>query len=173
MTYKILSALCVFFLLPIFLLSGCLGEEKPKDIVTDFSSDFKADYREMTVEGHISANRQRVVNIRVDTPSTLGGIEFNYKSSEMQIKRDNMICSADEAYIPESSFPNILKTILYDISDGRAVPKSNENSTVTYNLKTVYGNAVLTQDANGFLKSAELRDKQFLIEFKNPKQSSR
>lgn len=32
-----------------------------------------------------------------------------------------MICSADEAYIPESSFPNITKDILYGIADGRAV----------------------------------------------------
>ena len=32
-----------------------------------------------------------------------------------------MICSADEAYIPESSFPNITKEILYGIADGRAV----------------------------------------------------
>lgn len=173
MTYKILSALCVFFLLPSILLSGCSDGEKPKDIVTDFSSDFKAVYREMTLEGRISANRQRVVNIRVDTPSALSGIEFNYKGSEMQIKRDHMICSADEAYIPETSFPNILKTILYGISDGRAVPKSNESSGVTYNLKTVYGNAVLTQTENGFLKSAELHDKQFFIEFKTPEQSSK
>lgn len=45
-----------------------------------------------------------------------------------------MICSADEAYIPESSFPNITKEILYGIADGRAVLRGSAKMCVHTDL---------------------------------------
>ena len=48
-----------------------------------------------------------------------------------------MICSADEAYIPESSFPNITKEILYGIADGRAVFEGKCEDVCTYRLDCI------------------------------------
>lgn len=169
MTYKILRALCVFFLLPVFVLAGCGDKPETKDVSADFSSDFTAWYKKMEIKGHLCSNRQKMLNISIDSPKSLCGLEVSYKSSELHLTRDDMICSADEAYIPECSFPNILKSILSAVSEGRAVFKSSDKQKNTYDLNTGFGNAVLITDNSGRLFEAELADKEFKIEFVNLK----
>lgn len=178
MANKIFKVLCVFFLLPVLFLTGCgLGNNFSKhgndtdksDIMTDFSADFTAQYREMKIKGHMSCNRQKMVNISINSPESLSGLELNYKSSQMQIIRDNMICSADEAYIPEKSFPNILRAVIFGVSDGRAVFKSEKDNQNTYDLKTGFGNADITADSDGRLLGARLDGEQFEIKFENIK----
>ncbi len=169
MTYKILRALCVFFLLPVFVLTGCGDKPVTMDVSADFSSDFTAWYKKMEIKGHLCSNRQKMININIDSPKSLCGLEVSYKSSELHITRDDMICSADEAYIPECSFPNLLKSILSAVSDGGAVFKSSDGQQNTYDLNTAFGNAVLSTDSSGRLLKAELADKEFKIEFANLK----
>lgn len=155
MTYKFLTALCVFFLLPIFVLTGC-GEQQQNhkfaesaDLTADFSSDFTARYKDMELKGHISSSRQKMINVQITSPTSLSGLEFGYKSSEMHIKRDDMICSADEAYIPQGSFPSIIKEVFSGIADGRAVQKKRDSGVATYELKTSQGSACITADNQG------------------------
>lgn len=155
MTYRFLRALCVFFLLPVFVFAGC-GEEQQNhktvefaDLTADFSSDFTARYKDMELKGHLSSSRQKMVNVQITSPSSLCGLEFGYKSSEMHIKRDDMTCSADEAYIPQGSFPSLIKEVCAGIADGRAVQKKRDNELVTYELKTSQGSAGITADNQG------------------------
>lgn len=155
MTYKFLTALCVFFLLPIFVLTGC-GEQQQNhkfaesaDLTADFSSDFTARYKDMELKGHISSSRQKMINVQITSPPSLSGLEFGYKSSEMHIKRDDMICSADEAYIPQGSFPSIIKEVFSGIADGRAVQKKRDSGVATYELKTSQGSATIMADNQG------------------------
>ncbi len=169
MTYKILRTLSVFFLLPVLILGGCASQHERKSVQTDFSADFTASYNQMELEGHISANRQKLINIRIDAPQSLGGLEFGYNGAGLNIKRDDMVCSADEAYIPEGSFPNILKTIVEGVSDGRAVFEAEQDEGYLYNLKTIFGNVHICSNINGKIVSAELSEKKFYIEFKNVK----
>lgn len=165
MTKKVLRALYVFFLLSFFLLSGCNSNNAPADIKTDFSADFSASYRNSEYTGKISSNRQGVANISITTPEEISGILFGYKSGELEISRESLICSADEAYLPQNSFPNLVKAILDGISQGRAKLSSQNESFCTYNFRTDCGECTLTADKDGKIKSAEIKSAEVKIDF--------
>ena len=54
-----------------------------------------------------------------------------------------------QAYIPESSFPNITKEILYRIADGRAVFEGKCEDVCTYRLDSAFGKAVVSTNSKG------------------------
>ncbi len=107
MTKRVLTALYVFFFM---FLCGCGASEK--SAVTDFTADFTANYRELKLNGKISADRRGILNIEIITPDTLNGIKISYKNGGTELKRDGLICTADEAYLPECGFPSQLKSAL-------------------------------------------------------------
>lgn len=169
MAKKVLIALCVFFLLPVILLGGCSEQKESKSLVTSFTADYTAQYKDLTLKGSVTTNRQSVTNISITYPDTVSGLNINYKGSEMEISRDTLICSADEAYLPQRSFPSILKSILNAVGEGRANLVSQDENESTYNLKTELGNCELTADENGFLTQANLNTYEFSIEFSENK----
>ena len=165
MTKRVLKTLYVFSFLLILLFSGCQDESKPADIVTDFSAKFTSSYRDAEYSGSISANRQGVAYISISSPEELDGISFGYKNGELEMSRENLICSADEAYLPQKSFPSLVKTILDGISQGRARLSTQRDSIYTYNLKTDSGNCVITTDKDGKITGAEIKNAELNIEF--------
>lgn len=165
MTKRVLKALYVFSFLLILLFGGCQAESKPADIVTDFSANFKASYRNAEYSGSISTNRQGVAYISISSPEELDGISFGYKNGELEMSRENLICSADEAYLPQKSFPSLVKSILDGISQGRARLSNQSDSVCTYNLKTDSGDCVITTDKDGEIMGAEIKNAELKIEF--------
>lgn len=165
MTKRVLKTLYVFSFLLIMLFSGCQAESKPADIVTDFSANFNSSYRDAEYSGSISANRQGVAYISISSPEELDGISFGYKNGELEMSRENLICSADEAYLPQKSFPSLVKSILDGISQGRASLSSKSDSIYTYNLKNDSGNCVITTDKDGKITGAEIKNAELNIEF--------
>ncbi len=163
----VLEKLYVFLLFLCIVLTGCQSTDDTKDIVTDFTSKFVAKYRNMEVKGSLSTNRQGITSIRIDYPETVSGINFNYKSSDMEIARESLICSADEAYIPPKSFPSVLKSICDGIGNNRAELVSNNDDSYTYNLKTETGNCIIKTNTDGIVTSAEIKESEFSIEFNN------
>ena len=118
MARKILITLCVLFVMPVFVITGCDEVQENLSPKSSFIADFSCEYRKMNITGKLSASGKKLINISFDSPNTVSGLSVTYKGSDLEISRENMICSADEAYIPESSFPNITKEILYGIADG-------------------------------------------------------
>jgi hypothetical protein len=135
MTKRVLTALCVFFFI---LLCGC--GTTGKSAVTDFAADFTADYRELELSGKISADRRGIVNIEIKTPDTLNGIKIVYKNGETELKRDSLSCTADEAYIPETGFPSLLKSAL----------TAFVNAVINENAKPDNGSMALEKDGRRF-----------------------
>lgn len=165
MAVRVLKKLCVFFLLPIIMLSGCEEVSDKIGIATDFSADFTAEYRGSEVRGSLSTNRQGVTNIRIDYPETISGISFNYKNSELEMSRESLICSADEAYLPQRSFPSLVREICKGIGNGRAEFVSQNEDKYTYNLKTESGNCTINTDTEGKITDAEIKDAELSIKF--------
>ena len=165
MAVKVLKKLCVFFLLPVMMLVGCEEVSEKTEIATDFSADFTAEYRGSEVRGSLSTNRQGVTNIRIDYPETVSGINFNYKNSELEMSRESLICSADEAYLPQRSFPSLVRELCKGIGNGRAEFVSQSEDKCTYNLKIYSGNCTISTDADGKITDAEIKDAQFSIKF--------
>ena len=169
MTKRVLKTLYVFSFLLILLFSGCQSNNEPSDIVTDFSANFKSSYRDAEYSGSISTNRQGVAYISISSPEELDGIKFEYKNGELEMSRENLICSADEAYLPQKSFPSLVKSVLDGISQGRASLSSKSDSIYTYNLNTDSGNCVITTDNDGKITGAEIKNAELKIEFSDIK----
>ena len=165
MAKRVLKTLYVFSFLLILLFSGCQAEREPADIITDFSAKFTSNYRDAEYSGSISTNRQGVAYISISSPEELDGISFGYKNGELEMSRENLICSADEAYLPQKSFPSLVKSVLDGISQGRASLSSKSDSLCTYNLKTDSGNCVITTDRDGKITGAEIKNAELKIEF--------
>lgn len=169
MTKRIWITLCVFFLMPLIMCSGCGKSEEKKEIVTDFSASFTASYRDMEIKGTVSTNRQGVTDIDITYPETLSGLSVSYRNSEMQISRESLVCSADEAYIPEQSFPSLIKTIFRGIGEGRANYSSSKENLNTYTLETGFGNCTVKTDSDGKIISAEISGAELSVEFSDIK----
>lgn len=169
MTKRVLNTLYVFSFLLILLLDGCQAESKPADIVTDFSANFSSNYRTAEYSGSISTNRQGVAYISISSPDELDGMNFEYKNGELEMSRENLICSADEAYLPQKSFPSLVKSILDGVSQGRAKLSAQSDSVCTYNLKTDSGDCVITTDNDGKISGAEIKSAELKIEFSDIK----
>lgn len=169
MTKRVFITLYVFSFLLVLLFSGCQPESEPADIVTDFSAKFTSSYRDAEYSGSISTNRQGVAYISISSPEELDGISFGYKNGELEMSRENLICSADEAYLPQKSFPSLVKSVLDGISQGRASLSSQSDSIYTYNLKTDNGNCVITTDRDGKITGAEIKNAELKIEFSDIK----
>ena len=165
MTKRVLRALYAFSFLMIMILCSCQANNTPPDIVTDFSSKFTASYRGAEYSGSISANRQGVICIGIDSPKELDGIRFNYKNGELEMSRENLICSADEAYLPQRSFPSLVKSIISGVSQGRAKLVSQDENKCSYNLATDSGACVLMTGTDGKITSAEIKKAELKIKF--------
>jgi hypothetical protein len=173
MAEKLLKTVCVFFILPIFILSGC-NEGKADfvpEIKTNFSAEFEAEYNESIFKGNVSSNRQKVATINITYPETISGIKISYRSSEMKLCREELVCSADEAYLPETSLPRVIKSIFDGIIDSRAVLTNIDGNVATYTLTLPTGTATLKAE-NSLLTQAQINDINLTINFSNINTSS-
>ena len=81
------------------------------------------------------------------------------------MSRENLKCSADEAYLSQKSFPSLVKSILDGIFQGRANLSTQSDSVCTYNLKTDSGDCVITTDKDGEITGAEIKNAELNNEF--------
>ncbi len=165
MAKKFLSILCLLSFSIIFVLAGC-GQSEPEPIVVDFSADFTAQFKSDTYVGRVSCTRQGIITIGIDSPETLAGLSVKYYNSQMQLQEDNLVCSADEAYLPQSSFPRILKSVLDAVRSGRYTIVSADGDEKTYSLITDCGSCMIETEEN-VIKAASVNDTEFNIEFDN------
>ena len=169
MTAKILNRLYVIIFSLSLLFSGCSQGNTEKSIVTDFTTSFTSQYRGLELKGKIGTARQGITNITITSPETLKGLSVCYKNSEMEISQENLICSADEAYIPKKSFPSIVKEILNSVAKGNAKISSKNDNGSTYSLKTAYGGCALRVDKEGYITQINCIDIDFEIKFSDMK----
>lgn len=171
---KFLRILCVFFVLSVFIVSGCGisdskdAEKKDNNLKTDFSADFDATYRNSEYKGKISTNRQGVLSIDVTYPQTLEGLSIRYYSGEMHISRENLDSSADEAYLPNTSFPSVIKSVFDGINSGKATIVSISEEERECILRVSMGNAVIKCREN-IIEQVRIEAIDFCICFENIK----
>lgn len=167
MCKKFLKILCVFLVLPIFILSGCNdGEKIDCNLITDFSAVFQATYRNSEYKGKISTNRQGVLSIEITYPQTLDGLGVRYYSGEMHLSRENLDSSADEAYLPDTSFPSVLKSVFDGINRGNTTIVSIGEEECERTLRVPMGNAVIISRDN-IARQVRIEAIDFCIDFSN------
>lgn len=167
MCKKFLKILCVFLVLSIFIFNGCNDGEKPDcNLITDFSADFQATYRDSEYKGKISTNRQGVLSMEITYPQTLDGLGVRYYSGEMHLSRENLDSSADEAYLPDTSFPSVLKSVFDGINRGNTTIVSIGEEECERTLRVPMGNAVIISRDN-IARQVRIEAIDFCIDFSN------
>ena len=162
MAKKALSALCVFF---IILLSGCayMASGSP---LTDFSADFTAEFNGMNLSGTVTADRRGILCMEIESPETLDGLMISYRNGEAEIKRNELICTADEAYLPRSSLPSMLNGALAALNDGLE-RKEAKPQNGCYRLETDATEYDIHIENNGFITQISASDGSMKIQFEN------
>ena len=160
-----LKALCVFFVMYILLACGCSQGGGAKQLCTDFKAAYIAEYRGQSIKGRMLYGRQGNFNLTVSQPKTLEGIEAGYKNGVLTLSRDNISCTADEAYIPDSAFPSVLLRVLNGIGDGRAVFEHKNGEEQTYSLACENGKCKIVAGTDGMIKSLSLDNPKLDVSF--------
>lgn len=161
MAARILKLLCVFFSVLTVLLCGCEHDKNSNAVNTDFSADFRAQYRRMKLSGSLINTRQGYCAIELSAPETLDGLSVSYSGNELALSRNGDKATADEAYLPSDSFCSILHDILKSAADSKG------DSPIK--LELTCGDGDLTIDEDGLPKEAVIPSRDFSITFSNSK----
>lgn len=164
MVDRILKMLCVIFSCAAVMLCGCnKNATETETVQTDFKAEFTADYEGLALKGALTNTRQGITNLRFSAPDTLDGLCLDYKGGELSIARGSIKCTADEAYLPDSSFPSVLREFFLNIALGNFTLERDH----TYSMRLGGENCLFTVDEGGIPVSMSIPDSETEVCFSN------
>lgn len=158
--------LLIFVFAVATLLSACQSGESRKSIITNFSADFTAKKGNFSAGGSIVECDGETELIFTD-PQTVSGLKIVNGGGEIAIEIDDLVSTADEAYLPNENMPQLIHCVATEICDGRKILFQKNNKSDTYILETSKGKCTYSVDENGYILSAEINSKNFRIDFRN------
>lgn len=158
--------LLIFVFAVATLLSACQSGESRKSIITNFSADFTAKKGNFSAGGSIVECDGETELIFTD-PQTVSGLKIVNGGGEIAIEIDDLVSTADEAYLPNENMPQLIHCVATEICDGREIHFQKNNKSDTYILETSKGKCTYSVDENGYILSAEINSKNFRIDFRN------
>lgn len=158
--------LLIFVFAAATLLSACQSGESRKSIITNFSADFTAKRGDFSADGSIVECDGETELIFTD-PQTVSGLKIVNGGGEIAIEIDDLVSTADEAYLPNENMPQLIHCVATEICDGREILFQKNNKSDTYILETSKGKCTYSVDENGYILSAEINSKNFRIDFRN------
>ena len=158
--------LLIFVFAVATLLLACQSDESRKSIITNFSADFTAKKGNFSAGGSIVECDGETELIFTD-PQTVSGLKIVNGGGEIAIEIDDLVSTADEAYLPNENMPQLIHCVATEICDGREILFQKNNKSDTYILETSKGKCTYSVDENGYILSAEINSKNFRIDFRN------
>lgn len=158
--------LLIFVFAVATLLSACQSGESRKSIITNFSADFTAKKGDFSAGGSIVECDGETELIFTD-PQTVSGLKIVNGGGKIAIEIDDLVSTADEAYLPNENMPQLIHCVATEICDGREILFQKNNKSDTYILETSKGKCTYSVDENGYILSAEINSKNFRIDFRN------
>lgn len=158
--------LLIFVFAVATLLSACQSGESRKSIITNFNADFTAKKGDFSAGGSIVECDGETELIFTD-PQTVSGLKIVNGGGEIAIEIDDLVSTADEAYLPNENMPQLIHCVATEICDGREILFQKNNKSDTYILETSKGKCTYSVDENGYILSAEINSKNFRIDFRN------
>lgn len=158
--------LLIFVFAVATLLSACQSGESRKSIITNFSADFTAKKGDFSAGGSIVECDGETELIFTD-PQTVSGLKIVNGGGEIAIEIDDLVSTADEAYLPNENMPQLIHCVATEICDGREILFQKNNKSDIYILETSKGKCTYSVDENGYILSAEINSKNFRIDFRN------
>ena len=164
MVDRVLKMLCVIFSCAVVMLCGCnKNTGETEKVQTDFKAAFTADYEGLSLKGELTNTRQGMTNLRFSAPDTLDELCLDYKGGEITIARGSIKCTADEAYLPDSSFPSVLRAFFANIALGDFMAEGDH----TYSMQLGGEICVFTVDESGIPVNMSLPDRGTEVRFSN------
>lgn len=158
--------LLIFVFAVATLLSACQSGGSRKSIITNFSADFTAKKGDFSAGGSIVECDGETELIFTD-PQSVSGLKIVNGGGEIAIEIDDLVSTADEAYLPNENMPQLIHCVATEICDGREILFQKNNKSDTYILETSKGKCTYSVDENGYILSAEINSKNFRIDFRN------
>ena len=158
--------LFVFLFAVALIFSACQNVESRKSIITAFNADFTASKESFCTSGSITAQNGKTELI-FSKPETVNGLKIKNGVGEISIGIDNLVSTADEAYLPDDNLPQLIHCVATEICDGRESLYQKNDEFDTYILETSKGKCTYAVDKNGYIFSAEIKSKKFRIDFSN------
>lgn len=158
--------LLIFVFAVATLLSACQSGESRKSIITNFSADFTAKKGDFSAGGSI-VECDGETELFFTDPQTVSGLKIVNGGGEIAIEIDDLVSTADEAYLPNENMPQLIHCVATEICDGREILFQKNNKSDTYILETSKGKCTYSVDENGYILSAEINSKNFRIDFRN------
>lgn len=112
--------LLIFVFAVATLLSACQSGESRKSIITNFSADFTAKRGDFSAGGSIVECDGETELIFTD-PQTVSGLKIVNGGGEIAIEIDDLVSTADEAYLPNENMPQLIHCVATEICDGREI----------------------------------------------------
>lgn len=166
MKFKKMLCVVVVAVIGVFVV-GCSEEREKKSVINQFTADFEAEYKDMTVRGDILTSVHGYTKINITYPETVEGLNVAYKKGEMEIGMKSLLSTADEAYLPQESFPSVLHSVVISLSEITAESAESEEGFTTYTTQLPQGSCVMKFDEYGFLTLAEIEDQDVVLKFFN------
>ena len=163
---KIKKLLCVVAVLAVFV-TGCSTEGEKKSVINQFTADFEADYKDMTVRGEVVATVHGYTKINITYPETAEGLNVAYKNGEMELGMKSLLSTADEAYLPQESLPSIVHSVVNSLSEVTEESIQSEEDFTTYSAQLPQGSCVMKVDEYGFLTQADIKEQDVVLNFFN------
>lgn len=158
--------LFVFLFAVAFIFSACQSAESRKSIITSFNADFTASKDSFCTSGSITSQNGETELI-FSKPETVNGLKIKNGGGEISIEIDNLVSTADEAYLPNDNISQIIHCVATEICDGREILYQKSDEFDTYITETTMGKCTYEVDKSGYIFSAEITSKKFRIDFSN------
>lgn len=136
-----------------FFICVCLCScgASPRGIipVTEFTADFAGSFNGVPVGGTVSSRPPNLLDISFTSPDSMENFSARIKGSTLTLKRGELVCTADEAYLPCGSLPSLLRGCLKEAANAQASPDgviSVSYGGSTYTLTTDPDGRLLTID---------------------------
>lgn len=124
MTRKILIALCVLFVMPVFVITGCDEVQENLTPKSSFIADFSCEYRKMNITGKLSVSGKKLINISLDSPNT---VSYNFFTQQnLILKQNSVIITVKKKFKEANSM---------DSCDSRSRSTSNDGRTLGISFK--------------------------------------
>ena len=159
---KRMIALFAAAALAVSALCGCTKHSARKELCADFKVDFTAEYRGMKLAGKLMFTRQGDLSLTFSQPKTLDGLDVHYRNNTLSLSRDSAVCTADEGYLPECSFPETVRSVLKAAAQGSAKPVERGGETV-YRLSSAQLDCEITADTDGMIGTVSANDGQLQL----------
>lgn len=152
----------LIFIFIIIMLTSC--SVKPAEPDLNFSARIKASFDGTKISGRLIADKHNIVNLTLSSPSSMKGCSYSYKNSKVRIKYKNMKLQADDNYLPDTAFPQIIYNVLKALNKGKYTLKTAHNSFAEYKGKSLSGSfTIKTVLRSGRITQIKLKDRKLTI----------